>query len=131
MIALTGPIYKVDDISSSTLFDEDQKMRSVNPRNKQSKIQSLIIKHLQEHGTLDILLPDGIVLEVGITCLDKHGDFVKSDDYCYVVAQRDDRRTLLDSYNLGISFEDTTNMFVFEEKVEDEWGRPFRRVDVV
>jgi hypothetical protein len=99
--------------------------------NKQSKIQSLIIKHLMDHGTLDILLPDGIVLEIGITQTDKNGDTVKSDDYCYVVAARDNKKTLLDSYNLGLSFTDKPDTIVFEDRGHDEQGLPIRRVDVI
>jgi hypothetical protein len=103
----------------------------INPMNKQAKIQSLIIKHLLDHGTLDILLPDGIVLEIGITHENKNGDRVKSDDYCYVVASRDNKKTLLDSYNLGLSFTDEDDTIVFEDKGLDEKGIPIRRVDVI
>jgi hypothetical protein len=99
--------------------------------NKQSKIQSLIIKHLMDHGTLDILLPDGIVLEIGITQTDKDGNQVKSDDYCYVVAERDNNKTILDSYNLGLSFIDKEDTIVFEDRGHDEKGLPVRRVDVI
>jgi hypothetical protein len=98
---------------------------------KQAKIQSLIIKHLKDHGTLDLLLPDGIMLEIGITQLNKKGDLVKSDDYCYVSASREDKKTLLDSYNLGLSFGDDEDAIVFEEKGHDEYGQPIRRVDVI
>lgn len=99
--------------------------------NKKSKIQSLIIKHLRDHGTLDILLPDGIILEIGITHENRKGDLVKTDDYCYVVASREDKKTLLDSYNLGLSFSDVGDTIVCEEKGLDELGHSVRRVDVI
>ena len=99
--------------------------------NKQTKIQELIVKHLKEHGTLDILLPDGIVLEIGITHTDRKGNVVKADDYCYVVAAREDKKTLLDSYNIGLSFADADDSIVFEEAGWDDHGTPVRRVDVI
>jgi hypothetical protein len=71
------------------------------------------------------------VLEIGITTTDKNGDQVKSDDYCYVVAARDNRKTLLDSYNLGLSFTDEKDTIVFEDRGYDEQGLPVRRVDVI
>lgn len=98
---------------------------------KQAKIQSLIIRHLKDHGTLDLLLPDGISLEIGITQTDKEGNLVKSDDYCFVAAARDNKRTLLDSYNLGLSFAEEEDILVFEEKGYDQFGQPIRRLDVI
>lgn len=99
--------------------------------NKQTKIQELIVKHLKEHGTLDILLPDGIVLEIGCTQTDQKGNRVHSDEYCYVAAAREDKRTLLDSYTLGLSFGDADDSIVFEEAGWDDRGSPVRRVDVI
>jgi hypothetical protein len=99
--------------------------------NKQAKIQELIVKHLKDHGTLDIILPDGIVLEIGCTQTDKKGNIVHADDYCYVVAAREDKKTLLDSYNIGLSFSETGDTIVFEEAGLDDYGSPVRRVDVI
>lgn len=99
--------------------------------NKQAKIQQLVISHLKDHGTLDIVLPDGIILEIGITQTNKRGEHIKSDDYCYVMAQRDDKKTMLDSYNLGISFGEEDDNIVFEESGWDEHGTPIRRLDVI
>jgi hypothetical protein len=96
-----------------------------------SKIQSLIVKHLQEYGSLDILLPDGIVLEIGITQVDKNGDLIKTDDYCYVAAHRDDQSTLLDSYNLGLSFVDEKSKMIFEDQDWGSDGQPIRRLEVI
>lgn len=98
---------------------------------KQAKIQSLIVKHLLDFGTLDILLPDGIVLEIGIVQEDKNGKCRKMDDYCYVAAQREGRKTLLDSFNLGLSYPDSDDAIVFNEQVIDDHGSQIRRVDVI
>jgi hypothetical protein len=100
-------------------------------KNKQAKIQSMIITHLRDHGTLDILLPDGIALEIGITQLNRKGVLVKADDYCYVSAQRDKKSVLLDSYDLGLSFDDSDDTLVFEEEGYSDTGDPIRRIDVI
>lgn len=99
--------------------------------NKQTKIQELIVKHLKDYGTLDIILPDGIVLEIGCVQTDKRGRVIHADDYCYVVAAREDKKTLLDSYNIGLSFGETGDSIVFEEEGWDDYGSPIRRVDVI
>ena len=39
--------------------------------NKKNKIQQLLITHLLEEGSIELKLPDGMVLELGIT---KEGD---------------------------------------------------------
>lgn len=78
---------------------------------KSSKIQSLIINHLQKFGSLDIKLPDGMDLEIGITEQTKKGE-VKSDDYCWALIKRDDRTTALDRYSLWCQFEQPTRKIV-------------------
>lgn len=70
---------------------------------KRNKIQQLLITYLRQFGSIDLSLPDGVKLSIGITQEGKHGTFC-SDDYCWVTATRDDRATSLDSYNLGMSF---------------------------
>ncbi len=98
---------------------------------RQAKIQGLVIRHLMDHGTLDLKLPDGITLEIGIMCEDKKGNLVKSDDYCYVSAIKDDKKILLDSYELGLSFSDEEDRIVLEDEDHDEYGRLIHCVEVV
>lgn len=99
--------------------------------NKRNKIQELVVRHLKEQGTLDLVLPDGIVLEIGITQMDLKGNMVKTDDYCYVIAEREDRKTMLDSYNVGLTFADRKNNIVVEEPCLDEFGNFIKRIDVI
>ncbi len=98
---------------------------------RQAKIQSLVIKHLKTHGELDLLLPDGITLEIGITYEDKHGNLIKSDDYCYVNAFKDDRKILLDSYEMGLLFSENSGKIVLEDQYEDDLGNLIHSVDIV
>ena len=53
------------------------------------------------------------------------------DKYCYVVATRGNKSILLDSYNLGLQFEDDDDTIIFEDKVLSEEGTVVRRLDVV
>lgn len=99
--------------------------------NRQSKIQSMVVQHLIRHGTLDIVLPDGILLEIGIVTTDKDGNKVKSDDYCYVSAERGGRRTLLDSYNAGLTYQEDSESLLFEEQAISSSGEILRCVEVV
>lgn len=97
---------------------------------KQKKIQSLIIAHLLKQGHLELLLPDGMILEVGVVAEDKHGNLEKRDNYCWVIASQRDRTISMDSYNLGLRYSDNDN-FIFEDSVLDENGRCIKTLDVV
>lgn len=96
-----------------------------------NKIQSLLVSHLLKHGQIELLLPDGVTLEIGITQEGKDGEIVKKDDYCWVITSRDERSTSIDSYNLGLKFHDDANILVLEDSFTDHNGEPVRRLDVV
>lgn len=95
-----------------------------------NKIQSLIVEHLLKHGQIDIILPDGVKLEIGLTQENKDGELTIQDDYCWVIASQGNRATSIDSYNMGLRFLDSDKTLVFEDKfVED--GKQVCRLDVV
>lgn len=96
-----------------------------------NKLQALLITHLQKHGSVKLQLPDGMVLEIGVNQVDKDGELVKVDDYCWVMASRDDRMAILDQYNLGVRFADSNKALVFEDSYVDSEGHKLRRLDVV
>ena len=98
---------------------------------KKRKIQALIVEHLLKHGQLEILLPDGVKLEIGTNHENQNGKLVRKDDYCWVIASRDDRSTSLDAYNMGLRFSDDDKILVFEDKFIDQDGENIRRLDVV
>ena len=95
------------------------------------KLQYLMIKELLKKGSVELLLPDGIIIEIGITQEDKYGDQKKTDDYCYVVATREGKSTMLDSFNLGLQFEEEKDTIIYEETTLDEDGALIRSLDVV
>ena len=97
---------------------------------KAQKLQYLLISQLLDHGTVELLLPDGMTLEIGIVQEDK-GRLVKSDDYCYVVASRDAESALIDSYGIGLEFETDEMTIMYNDEILDEEGRHIRRFDVV
>lgn len=107
--------------------------REVNTMNnaKVKKLQYLLIKQLLEKGSVELILPDGITLEIGILQEDQFGNFKKVDDYCYVVATRDGKSTLLDSYNLGLQFEPEEDTIIYEDELITEDGTLVRTLDVV
>lgn len=98
---------------------------------KLSKLQYLLIKQLLKDGSVELLLPCGMTLEIGITQEDKNGDQVKVEDYCYVVASDDRRSVLIDNFNLGLQFEDQDDTILFDDTVTNENGVEIRRVEVV
>lgn len=98
---------------------------------KQRKLQHLLITQLLEDGRVELILPDGIILEVGITQEDKNGEQVKVDDYCYVVATRLDRSALMDRYNLGLQFEQSEDRIIYEGESSDALGRKVQVLDIV
>jgi len=98
---------------------------------KKNKIQKMLVEHLIKHGQIELLLPDGVKLEIGITQEGESGRLVRKEDYCWVIASREGRATSLDAYNMGLRFSDTENMLVLEDKFVDNNGESVRRVDVV
>jgi len=71
---------------------------------KKNKIQALLINYLLQHGSIDLMLPDGIKLGIGITQESKNGT-VKNDEYCWVIANRGDRMTFVDRYSMSLNFD--------------------------
>jgi|SRR5581483_2134096 len=96
-----------------------------------NKIQALLIGHLQKHGVLKLLLPDGIILEIGTNQENSSGQLVNVDNYCWVIASRDDKMAVIDSYNLGVRFSDNSKSLIYEETVINSEGEKVRKLDVV
>lgn len=100
-------------------------------RPKARRLQYLVIKELLETGSVELILPDGVVLEIGIVQEDEDGDLHKTDDYCYVVATRQNKSTMLDSYNLGLAFEPDNTTIIHEDDTVGIDGKTIRTLDVV
>lgn len=98
---------------------------------KTNKIQYLLINHLQKHGAIKLILPDGVILEIGINQLDQCGGLKKVDNYCWVIVTREDKVAVLDSYNLGIRYKEGNDAILFEEKQIANEGEVLHYVDVV
>lgn len=98
---------------------------------KTNKIQALLINHLLKHGHIQLQLPDGVLLEIGITEESETGRFQKSDDYCWVIAKKENRAAVIDSYNLGIRFEDEAKAILLDETFVDSEGTSIRQLNVV
>lgn len=98
---------------------------------KVSKLQYLLIKQLLNKGSVELILPDGVKLEIGITQEDQYGDIHKEDNYCYVVATREDKAIMLDSYNLGLQYMPEKDTIVCEDEMMDDEGHLVRSLDIV
>ena len=98
---------------------------------KKNKIQSLIVGHLLKHGQIDILLPDGVVLNIGLTQEDENGKMKIQDDYCWVVATHGSRSATIDSYNMGLRFADDEKTLIYEDSFVDETGEQVRQLEVI
>ena len=98
---------------------------------KTNKIQALLISYLNKYGHIELILPDEIILEIGVNQEDKNGNLAIQEDYCWVVAKRQDRLACLDSYNLGLRFNDNNTTIVFDDKYIDDKGESVRQLEVV
>lgn len=98
---------------------------------KTRKLQYLLIKQLLEQGAVQLILPDGVKLDIGIVQEDKLGQLEKVDGYCYVVASRNDKSVMLDSYNLGLQFESKEDVIVCEDEVLDKNGKLIKTLDII
>jgi hypothetical protein len=96
-----------------------------------NKLQYLLINHLQKHGAVKLLLPDGVTLEIGVNQLDDAGNLRSVENYCWVMASRQDKVAVLDSYNLGVRFADDKATLVYEDDFINSEGKKLRRLDVV
>lgn len=94
------------------------------------KIQRLIVEHLLKEGALELALPNGMVLEVGVTQENKYGDLEITPDYCWVVASQRNRSVSIDTYNLGIRYSGDKEI-VCEHSIQSADGTNINVLDVV
>lgn len=95
-----------------------------------SKVQTMLVNYLAKYGQIELKLPDGVVLEIGIT-QEENGELVKKENYCWVIASRNGRVACLDSYNLGVRFTDEKNILVLDDIFENQDGEQVRRLDII
>lgn len=82
------------------------------------KIQTLLISHLLNLGKIELLLPDGVSLEIGILKEGKHGSEI-SDDYCYVKSSREGSSVMLDTYNLSLEYNNDKTLVSFDDQQDN------------
>jgi hypothetical protein len=99
-------------------------------KSKAKKIQALLTTHLLDCGSIELRLPDGVSLEIGIVKDGKHGIEI-CDDYCFVKASREGNSTLLDTYNVGLQYAERDNTIICMDTSFDPEGRPVKRVEIV
>lgn len=98
---------------------------------KARKLQYLLITELLDKGTVQLTLPDGIILEIGTTQENEFGKVEKTDDYCYVVATREGKSVSLDTYGLGLRYESKEDTIIYEDEATDQEGSLVKTFDVV
>ena len=98
---------------------------------KESKIQELIIKYLLSNGEIQILLPDGMQLDIGITQEGRNGELHKTDDYCWLIAQREGDTVAIDSYHAGMKFLDNAEKLICQNNGIDEEGKKSQYVEII
>lgn len=98
---------------------------------RKDKIQYLLISYLLEEGTISLNLPDGMVVELGILKENEHGDLKKADNYCWLIASQKDREVSMDSYNLGLKYEDEKDKLIVEDNLEESEGRKIRSFSLI
>ena len=95
-------------------------------------IQTLLIKHLIDKGHVELILPDGIIIEIGVTQEDNHGNVVNCiEDYCYVTIRRDNVAFLIDSYAAGLQFIERSNTMLVEDSSVGRDGQLVKRLDII
>lgn len=99
-------------------------------KSKAKKIQALLTTHLLDCGSIELRLPDGVTLEIGICKEGKHGTEI-CDDYCFVKASREGSTALLDTYNVGLQYPDRENTIICMDSSVDGDGRTIKRLEIV
>jgi hypothetical protein len=95
-----------------------------------NKVQQIFVEHLLKEGVVELCLPNGMVLEVGVTQENRYGDLEITPDYCWVVASQKNRSVSIDSYNLGIRYSGDKEM-VCEYSMRNEDGTDIKIFDVI
>lgn len=95
-----------------------------------NKVQQMFVETLMRDGALELVLPNGMVLEVGVTQENKYGDLEITPDYCWIVATQRDRSISMDNYNLGIRYVGDKDM-VCEYSMLSKDGININILDVV
>jgi len=95
-----------------------------------NKIQRLLVEYLLKEGVLELSLPSGMVLEVGVTQENRYGDQEITPDYCWVVASQRNRSVSIDRYNLGLRYHGDREM-VCEQSLIGEDGTNINILDVL
>jgi hypothetical protein len=90
---------------------------------KVQKIQSLLIQHLLQEGHIQLTLPDGMVVEVGILQENREGKLEKTDDYCWLIASQKERTISMDSYNFGLTFPSESGKIIVEDSTVNQEGQ--------
>jgi hypothetical protein len=99
-------------------------------RNKQNKIQELVVKQLMETGYLSLTLPGGMKVELGTLQEGREGDLVKVDDYAWLIASQNERTVSIDSYNFGLKYKNKSDKILFDDLYCDNEGEMSRRLFV-
>jgi hypothetical protein len=95
------------------------------------KIQSMFIKQLFKEGFVELVLPTGMKLEVGVVNEGKNGDFEIQDDYCWIIASQEDRSVSIDNYTFGLRFSEDPNKMICSEDTINYDGEKTRIFEVV
>lgn len=95
----------------------------------EDKVQHMFITHLLKAGEVEIVLPNGFNLKVGITKENKRG-IEKTKDYCWVVASQNNRNVSIDNYNLGLSFLQEDDKMIHELETCDIDGQSVKVFNV-
>ena len=98
---------------------------------RQKKIQYLLVTHLLEKGHIELTLPDGMVLEMGIVQENELGELEKADDYCWIIASQKDRIVSMDSFNFGLRYAEDSGKMIFEDSILDHDGQQMKVLQAI
>ncbi len=95
-----------------------------------SKIQKLFTEFLLSQGSIELILPNGATLEVGVTQENQIGDLEIVPEYCWILASQNNRSISMDNYNLGIRYNGDKEILC-EYSIVSEDGTNINVLDVV
>ena len=102
-------------------------MKKVN----QGKVKQTFISFLLQEGHIQLILPNDMILEVGITQENERGDLEKMPDYCWVIATQKGRSVSIDEYNLGLRYQNEKDRLICEHETVSNNGENIKILDVI
>lgn len=98
-------------------------------RDREAKIQALVVEHLLSGQELNITLPTGFEIELGLSNSFRRAQKLQ-EDYCYVKVSNGDRNIFMDTFNQALEYKSNDGKIVFVEDNRSDSQVLFSKIEI-